>query len=159
MSLKLVQMTDAELWRQVGERLAAARVRRGYTKYQHFVRTHGRPATATIQAIESGRPANIASLTEYATALGFSLPHLLFEVLAGTKTVSLPPAVQAVVEALQLAPGSRPGLAAWQTSTKAGAEFLTHGADAPATSSTALRPGAVRAPARATRKRRAARSA
>lgn len=157
MSLKRVHMTDAELWRQVGERLAAARLRRGYTKYQYYVRAHGRPATATIQAIEAGRPGNIASLTEYATALGFSLPHLLFEVLSGGKTASLPPVLEAVVDALQVAPASDE-LAQWQKHTKLMGAVVMQRGGAQTIPSPPPRSGAAAAPSRAKRRRRAARS-
>jgi hypothetical protein len=72
-------MTNAQLWRRIGSRLAAERHRRGWTRKD--IEHRGGPNYVTVDAHERGAIRTIAALDKHLAVVGWTLEGLLRQIL------------------------------------------------------------------------------
>lgn len=89
-----VNVTPAELWREVGKVLERARLDKRWRAID--VERHAGPSYKTVQAIEAGDAGTVESLDKSATALGLSIVDVLHSVLASRITPLSPEAAHVV---------------------------------------------------------------
>lgn len=103
-------MTDRELWELVGEQLLLRRSKLGLKPFD--VDQAGGPNYKTVQAIDRGEIARVASVSEYAQVVGLSLVDILRSILQRESEPLTPEAAQLLEKFRKTTNGGRGALLA-----------------------------------------------